>query len=215
MKAKPSKGGDCKAMGLQPLRVTIAKLLGYLKPGIFIDIDNSGETGFKRMAETKFQLKMPEFKPGEKGNKTRLYILIGILGVLVIIAVSLNFSLKKAPFPEVPKGDPEQEMAALNKDLVQVLPQLERNDPFQADEGEADKDWLKIADPFALPVELVGLIFGGRGGDLAIIKARKTTYIAGIGEKIAGAWEVMEINQNSVRLKSEIKEIVVELGPRE
>jgi hypothetical protein len=164
------------------------------------------------VAEPKLRLKLPEFIQEGEGSKTRLYVLLAILAVVSVVAivVNLGLSINEEPPPKGIAG--EIEPGDLNREIAQLLPQLAR----QEDEVLEEKNtfnWEEV-DPFALPMELVGIVTGGNR-DLAIIKARHTTYIASQGEKIADTWEVVEINRDSVRLKGDTEEIVVELRSRD
>ena len=167
------------------------------------------------MAVTKFSLKLPEFNKGGEGSKSRLYILLGILAVLSVVAVVVNFWLVVPDEPEPPPSGLAGELnpGDLNQEIAQLLPQLERQDDETIEVEEGAITWEEI-DPFALPMELMGVVTGGKK-DLAIIKARQTTYIASKGERIAGSWELVEINRHSVRLKSDTEEILIELGSRD
>lgn len=167
------------------------------------------------MAETKFRLKLPEFKTGGEGSKTRIYILLGVLAVLSMVAVVVNFWLLAPGEPDPPPSRVSGELNPedINQEIAQLLPQTERQDDETAEEEEIAVTWEEV-DPFALPMELMGVVTGGKK-DLAIIKARQTTYIASKGERIAGSWELVEINRHSVRLKSDTEEILIELGSRD
>lgn len=97
----------------------------------------------------------------------------------------------------------------LEGEIATLLPQVTRQDDDVSQEPEPGyEDEL---DPFAPPMELLGVITGGKK-DLAIIKARQTTYIVSTGEQIAGGWELVEINRTSVRLKNGTEEVVIGLG---
>lgn len=162
------------------------------------------------MAETKFRLKLPEFKKEGEENKTRLYILLGVLAVVSVVAVIVNLGLGPPGETESPPGfsgdlNPED----LEREIANLLPQVTRQEDETLEEpGLVNGEEM---DPFALPMELQGIITGGKK-DLAIIKARQTTYIVSTGEQIAGSWELMEINRDSVRLKNGTEEIVIALG---
>lgn len=167
------------------------------------------------MAEPKIKLPFNLFQlnPAEKetkGNKTRLYILIGILFVLIIAAIGINLALQKTTqtdsAPQVPNLTAQQ----MEKDLVQILPQLERKEEGNLAE---QKDYLNgVLDPFSIPMELLGIITGE--SDLVILKAQQVSYILSLGDKIADTWELTQINRNSIVLKNGTKEIIVELAAR-
>jgi hypothetical protein len=163
------------------------------------------------LAETK--LNLPDADTGKAGNKKRLYILLAVLGIVSVIAVIVNFSLFKARQADSPVAQTGEIPPGVTDELAEVLPQLER---IESVLGSPEKETPPVGiDPFALPIELQGIVTGGPGEDLAIIKARQTTYIVGPGDKIAGDWEVAAINRNSVQLNREEKEIVLELAPRD
>ncbi|HIE13230.1 MAG TPA: hypothetical protein EYP63_07385 [Desulfotomaculum sp.] len=71
-----------------------------------------------------------------------------------------------------------------------------------------------VKDPFAGPMALLGVVLGGRGGDLALIEAGGYAYVAAEGEKVAGIWEVAEITEEAVLLKAGERERRLELTGR-
>lgn len=163
------------------------------------------------MAGEKFRLKLPELKLGEEGSRARLYVLLAILVLVSAGAIWVNFFLNKEELDEVsrPETGVELEIADLEKEVTDLLPQLERR---EGSDQEGEQEHASPSnDPFSMPMELVGVITGA-GNDLAIIKARQTTYIATIGERIAYNWEVVEINRDSVRLKDDGNEIIIEFS---
>lgn len=76
---------------------------------------------------------------------------------------------------------------------AEVLPQPQRG--LGEDKGTP-------RDPFAGPLELVGVLLAGSGRSLAIIEAEDASYVAGEGEIVAGSWRVEEIHRDYVLLKS-------------
>ncbi|HHW06216.1 MAG TPA: hypothetical protein GXX34_01565 [Clostridia bacterium] len=164
------------------------------------------------MADPKFRLKLPEIKrEGQTGSKTRLYVLLGILAVVSVAAVVVNISLLGPGEPGPPNVSGDLKPEDLEREIASLLPQTSRQEEQGA--GELGTNSAGDVDPFALPMELQGVITGGKK-DLAIIKARQTTYIVSTGEQIAGSWELVEISRDAVRLKNGSEEIVIVLGSR-
>lgn len=138
--------------------------------------------------------------------------MLAVLGVLAIVAVAVNLGLNAPTGQQPPAPSADIKPEDLNKEIAQLLPQLEReNDVPETEENTSLWDGI---DPFAMPMALVGVVVGGNK-DLAIIEARHTTYIASQGETVAGIWEVVEINRDTVRLKSDNQEIVIGLEQRD
>lgn len=160
------------------------------------------------MAETKTPTqpsKFPKISFPEKGNRTRLYLLLALLLVVCLAAVAVQIFLGPGATPEPTATgfrEPPDEVA-------EILPQLKRLETEQSPDDR--QDFSAVWSPFSSPMEVQGIITGGRGGDLAIIRANSASYIVSVGETVAGVWEVQEINRNSVRLTRENEEIVIEL----
>ena len=69
-------------------------------------------------------------------------------------------------------------------------------------------------DPFSGPMKLVGIILCGKGNHLAIIEAGGTAYIVTRGEEIAKYWTVLSIEENCVELRSDDKDLTLQLVDR-
>lgn len=156
------------------------------------------------LPQLNFEMRKPE------KSKLRLYILSGVLFALILVAIGTNYYFKKQQASDLLVNLPDLNGKQIKEDLVQILPQLQRNeDP----DSVSQLDYFKnISDPFSTPVELLGIITGEQ--DLVIIKAQQVSYILALGDKIADAWELTQINRSSVTLKNDTKEIIVELSPR-
>ncbi|HHY60739.1 MAG TPA: hypothetical protein GX504_08980 [Clostridia bacterium] len=163
------------------------------------------------MAEPKFSIRLPQLQGVlEGGSNTRLYVLLGILAVLSVVAVVVNLSLFRTSGElATPAALPgEQAVEDLPEETASLLPQLTRQEEESvAGLGSA---YVEGIDPFALPMELHGVVTGGKK-DVAIVKARHTTYIVSTGEQVAGGWELVEIKRDSVRLSNGAEEIVLGL----
>lgn len=70
------------------------------------------------------------------------------------------------------------------------------------------------SDPFAGPMKLVGVVLCGKGNHLAIIEAGGTAYVVARGQKIAGYWSVLSIQEKAVELRSDDKEMTLQLVDR-
>ncbi len=69
-------------------------------------------------------------------------------------------------------------------------------------------------DPFVGPMKLVGVLLDGRGHHLAIIEAGGTAYVVPRGAKIADYWTVLSIKEKAVELRSDEKDMTLQLVDR-
>ncbi len=158
-----------------------------------------------------FNWSQPGFSKEEAGKgKLRLYILIGVLLTLILVAFGIRFFLQGSTQTPVIPGIPGLTEQQLQDELAQILPQLERQEGGQLTPSQ---DYLEaVVDPFSAPIELLGVIKGEQ--DLAIIKAQQVSYILAIGDKIADTWELTEINRDYIVLNNETREITIAFAPR-
>jgi hypothetical protein len=118
-------------------------------------------------------------------------------------------------------GDKTGELPEKSDDTVEtgeVLPQTRRElgDGDERDEVDMPDDealWLG-RDPFAGPLKLNGIVFGGRGGDMAIIESGKAVYVVSVGETVDELWVVDAIQEDSVLLSSANQDLELRLHHR-
>lgn len=163
------------------------------------------------MPETMFNQEMGEKKGlgGAGGLSRRLVFLLIILGVLVVIAVGVNLALSKPSSEAIAPEPSTVAAAAIGKNSVEILPQKQRQEANQ----ERAYTELPLTDPFAGPMELLGIINGGPGEDLAIIQVDNGTCMVQPGDLVLNTWEVIEISQGEVLLKAGEKEAALRLRP--
>ncbi len=90
-------------------------------------------------------------------------------------------------------------------ETAQVLPQNVR-----ASEDAENDSWAAFqpfVDPFSDPMKLTGVVFGGRGGAMAIIESSGTSYIVSEGDYVDDLWAVRSILRNSVILRAHNQEV--------
>ena len=128
----------------------------------------------------------------------RLVVLLAIMGVLVIVAVVVNFGLLGEEDPGVAVDEEIDEEAIADEDPVGVLPQTEREVDW-----EADRELSR--DPFLGPIELVGTVTGGGGDNHAILVTETSRVLAKEGDVIYDSWEVKAVTTDVVLLESDDK----------
>lgn len=144
----------------------------------------------------------PKFKFKEIGkyiSSKKLYFVIGVLLLIILAIIIVLVTIPGSSKPDK-KGDQEG--------TITFLPTTTRT----VDEPETPLTPLQVRDPFSGGIVLRGVITGGEGGDLAVIEAGSTAYVASKGATIAGDWTVVEIRRNSVLLASANRELLLELG---
>jgi len=147
---------------------------------------------------------------GEGGEKNsffaqnkRLVVLLAIMGVLVIVAVVVNFGFLGEDDPGVAVDEEFDEEALEEEESVGVLPQTEREVDWEADRELSQ-------DPFLGPIELVGTVTGSSGDNYAIIVTDTNRVLAREGDVIYDSWEVKAVTTEVVLLESDAK--MTEIG---
>ncbi|SFF92805.1 hypothetical protein SAMN05660649_00040 [Desulfotomaculum arcticum] len=119
-------------------------------------------------------------------------VFIILAGLIYIIKLNYNFIKESQSKQEGQQstatsgsGQPDADKTAST-----LLPELKR----KTETGQ------ELRNPFNVALKLKGIINGGNGGDLAIIEAGSTTYIAKVGEEIQGGWKIKEIKDGVVIL---------------
>lgn len=91
---------------------------------------------------------------------------------------------------------------------AEVLPQQVRSN--DNDENDNNLSWSTFdanVDPFSDPMKLTGVLYGGRGGPLAIIESSGTSYIVSEGDYVDDLWAVRSIVRDSVILRAHNQEV--------
>lgn len=132
-------------------------------------------------------------------HRTSLTI-AGVLVLIIIIGFTLYHTLGSGT---------EVETAADDQPGYTVLPEPRR---LLAD-GRVliSRTWGK--DPFAGPLVLTGIIHSA-GSNLAIIEAGSSSYVVGVGEKVAEVWTVTQIGNDSVMLEAGKEKTLLEFEGR-
>ncbi len=162
------------------------------------------------MAEEKKQQKtsdrLRETVSSFMSDKKRLQA-VGLAGGLLVLSL-LAFFLLVLPWQDAGSaayrgGSPATRLsttgaADLQEQSGDLLPQAHRTE-------ETDPEDIKKPDYFSGPAKLVGLLTGGKRGDLAIIETPFATYLATKGELIDDYWTLAEIAEDYVLLRAEGK----------
>jgi hypothetical protein len=139
----------------------------------------------------------------------KVKIATAVVGVLVLALVAGFATGMIGPRNPGPGGDSGIALAQANNgnENAEALPKTTRayGDPFMIGSD---------SDPFAGPMKLVGVVLCGKGNHLAIIEAGGTAYVVARGQKIAGYWTVLSIQQKAVELRSDDKEMTLQLVDR-
>ncbi|ACA59478.1 hypothetical protein Daud_0966 [Candidatus Desulforudis audaxviator MP104C] len=93
----------------------------------------------------------------------------------------------------------------------EVLPKTKR--PLDPVPEETPKR-KQVKDPFIGPLELAGVILGGRGGNLAIIEAGDAAYVVSEGDLVQSVWTVSKIDKDTVLLTAGEQELELSLAGR-
>ena len=91
-------------------------------------------------------------------------------------------------------------------ETAEVLPQQVRT----SDVDHEDDTWAAFQpymDPFSDPMKLTGVVFGGRGGAMAIIESSGTSFIVSEGDYVDDFWAVRSIFPDSVILRAHSQEV--------
>lgn len=139
-------------------------------------------------------------------TKNILYLVGGVLVLAVLIGAAIA----------VTPGGANPDVAGTEADKdggqnITYLPAPTRT--MDEPGGSTTLAGVQLRDPFGGGMILRGIIAGG-GDDLAVIEAGTTAYVVGKGAKVAGDWTVAEINSDTVLLKAEKKELLLEFNGR-
>ena len=139
----------------------------------------------------------------------KVKIAAAVAGVLVLALVAGFASGMIGNRSPGPGGDNGIALAqASNADEnAEALPKTVRTygDPFMIGSD---------SDPFAGPMKLVGVVLCSKGNHLAIIEAGGTAYVVSRGQKIADYWSVLSIREKTVELRSDDKDMTLQLVDR-
>lgn len=120
------------------------------------------------------------------------------IALVVISAGTVTYAILKpdagnVPNPQTPPGTgPDKAGQA-----YELLPEIKRPlDPS----SEENPERRQVKDPFIGPLELAGVVLGGRGGNLAIIEAGDAAYVVSEGDLVQSVWTVSKIGPDTVLL---------------
>lgn len=147
--------------------------------------------------------------------KNRMFLVTA--GAILLIAVVLSIysvvimrdrtASDQPAVPETETVDTEDvngEVAG----TAEVLPQQVRSN--DDDSSDNDQGWTTFEaniDPFSDPMKLTGILYGGRGGPMAIIESGGTSYIVSEGDYVDDLWAVRSIVRDSVLLRAHNQEV--------
>ncbi|MEW6540174.1 MAG: hypothetical protein AB1402_00985 [Bacillota bacterium] len=182
-----------------------------------VEQTGSSKTGFFRRrlravaAAGSAFVKRTADRTGFFNRRLRIVAAAGVV-LVVIAAGTVAYAIRKPDAANVPNP---QAPPATGTDKAgqayEVLPETKRPlDPPPEETSERKP----IKDPFAAPLELVGVILGGRGGDLAIIEAGGAAYVVSEGDLVQSVWTVAEIGPGTVLLTSGEQELMLSLAGR-
>ena len=147
--------------------------------------------------------------------KNRIYLVTA--GLILIIAITLSIYSVVTLRDRTSSDEPSEpavastETANGNDEVAgtaEVLPQQVRNNEIADDDN--DRSWSAFSanvDPFSDPMKLTGVLYGGRGGPLAIIESSGTSYIVSEGDYVDDLWAVRSIVRDSVVLRAHNQEV--------
>jgi len=147
--------------------------------------------------------------------KNRMFL--AIAGAILLIAVVLSiysvFIMRDrtaSDQPAVPETD-TVETEEVNGEVAgtaEVLPQqIRSNDSGGNDNNQGWTTFEANIDPFSEPMRLTGVLYGSRGGPLAIIESSGTSYIVSEGDYVDDLWAVRRIVRDSVVLRAHNQEV--------
>ena len=146
------------------------------------------------------RLHLDKEKIGEWARTHRTELIIGgVLILILIIAVVVWFWTTEKR---------NRQMISQNEAGYTVLPETRRT----LDDREPQLP--DLADPFAGPVMLKGIIKGGNDEDLAIIEAGNQSYVVAPHDQLGDHWIVEEIQSDKVVLKSEKEKMELRFAGR-
>ncbi len=151
--------------------------------------------------------------------KNRLFVIIA--GSVLVLAVVLSiYSVIILNNRTASEADRDQQTEAQGLEAgnseeavgkAEVLPQQVRSDDSNDSNGDDDDyEWSAFnpsVDPFSDPMKLTGVLYGGRGGAMAIIESSGTSYIVSEGDYVDDLWAVRSIVRDSVLLRAHNQEV--------
>jgi len=142
-------------------------------------------------------------------QRYRLFILVGVVVLALVGGGTFIYTYQTAGTgPGAGGPAPPPGVGGEAAKAYDVLPENRR--PLDEDPEVAAAQ--KPRDPFAGPMVLTGLVMGGGHGDLALIEAGDAAYVVGVGDTVANVWTVAEIKAGGVLLKSDERELRLELA---
>ncbi len=148
----------------------------------------------------------PSIRNLTRPNQRVLFLLLFLLiaaagGLLVRARLAAKQSATATPGLVLPGG---QNPGTTPGNKVDVLPQLER---------PADSDMAGDSlDPFLGPLQLIGVVTGGEGSNVAIIRSQSATHVVTVGDTVLDYWLVVEIGKDQVSLHSASRDLVLEFS---
>ena len=142
-------------------------------------------------------------------NRTFLIIAGAILAIALVGGISSVLILRSNSTAADGGNDGSTAgMGGQDSDIpetAQVLPQQKRASEDADNDGWAT--FQPFVDPFSDPMKLTGVVFGGRGGAMAIIESSGTSYIVSEGDYVDDLWAVRSILYDSVILRAHNQEV--------
>ncbi len=147
--------------------------------------------------------------------KNRMFLVVA--GSILLIAVLLSIYSVVVLRNQTASDEPAvPETGTVDTDEVngevagtaEVLPQQVRSN--NSDNTDDSRGWSAFdanVDPFSDPMRLTGVLYGGRGGALAIIESSGTSYIVSEGDYVDDLWAVRSIVRDSVVLRAHNQEV--------
>lgn len=163
-----------------------------------------------------FKNKLRSFLEKNRTLKFSLPLLV-VLGVILIIVYSNqgigNIFGGSLTAEETLNEDEIGRLNEKSEDKVEVLPNIERS--FESQTGEqvaVNSRNNALYDPFQQPMILSGILYDANGKSVAIIETSEKSYVVIEGDNVNTNWEVTEIANSTVVLKSGEKEITLDLS---
>lgn len=143
-------------------------------------------------------------------DKKLMAIVGGAAAIIIIALLVVYFGTKPQPQADLELSDDALPVNSEDEEDEdgEILPQTERL-------REEEIGQTRSRDPFSSPPELQGLISGGGGENLAIIKTSNATYVAARGDLIEEYWTVEEVTEEKAVLSSEDEEFALIFGEEE
>lgn len=135
-----------------------------------------------------------------------------IAGVLLVAALIALIMLLKLNYKFIDQNRGEQ-LQQPDSGTAQN-PEREAVSTYLPDTSRRLEDSSQLRDPFSRGMVLKGIITGGSGGNLAIIEAGNTVFVAGPGDEITGGWQVAQIKRSAVILKMGLHKLQLEFNGR-